>query len=231
MIDLSRIFITISALLMSYPVLATNPDINIIVNEIAWMGNKNSFNDEWIELYNTKETSIDLSGWTLKSFNEKIKIELVGQIQPKSYFLLERTNDDTVLGIKADQIYTGALNNNGNHLILSFNGIVMDEINCSNGWFAGDNKTKQTMEKGSNDWYHSQNPEGTPRTKNDNFNTEKSGVIQNIEIKKDIEMKQKNTPLELKQQILKPFSPLVIASLLSFPLGIAIVFLKRKLKD
>lgn len=224
MINLSRIFITISALLMSYPVLAANSERDIIINEIAWMGTENSYSDEWIELYNTKEVSIDLSGWALKSFNEKIRIELVGQIKPKSYFLLERTDDETIPSIKADQIYTGALNNNGNHLILSFNGIVMDEINCFNGWLAGDNKTKQTMEKGPDGWHHSKNPEGTPKA----WNSEGS---QDIKTKKDIEIKQKNISLELKQQGSFSFSPLVIASLLSFPSGLAIVFLKRKLKD
>lgn len=224
MINLSRIFITISALLMSCPVLATNSEQRIIINEIAWMGTKSSYSDEWIELYNTKEASIDLNGWTLKSFNEKIRIELVGQIKPKSYFLLERTDDETIPSIKADQIYTGALNNNGNHLILSFNGVVMDEINCFNGWFAGDNKTKQTMEKGLNNWHHSKNPEGTPRAWN-------SEGPQDIKTKKDIEIKQKNISLELKQQGSFSFSPLAIASFLSFPAGLAIVFLKRKLKD
>ena len=40
---------------------------NVVINEIAWMGSAASASDEWIELKNTTNESINLSGWTLQS--------------------------------------------------------------------------------------------------------------------------------------------------------------------
>ncbi|MBU4204750.1 lamin tail domain-containing protein [Patescibacteria group bacterium] len=69
--------------------------------------------------------------------------------------------------VAADLIYKGALNNNGEYLGLYnvLNNLV-DEIDCSSGWFTGDNTTKQTMEKTPIGWQMSENPGGTPRAKN-----------------------------------------------------------------
>ena len=52
-----------------------------------------------------------------------------------SYFLLERTNDETVPDIKADLIYKGGLNNKGEHLrLINEQGKIVDEIDCSSEW-------------------------------------------------------------------------------------------------
>lgn len=137
----------------------------VIINEIAWMGTKNSASDEWIELYSDQE--ISLSGWTLEAEDGTPSIDLEGGIQTNGYFLLERTNDESVPDITADQIYTGALSNSGEYLKLKdSNNNTIEEINCSGGWFAGDNSTKQTMERMSSSWQISLNPEGTPRALN-----------------------------------------------------------------
>lgn len=147
----------------------------IVINEVAWMGTKNSYNDEWIELYNSTKSPVRLNGWILKSKRGKPEIELSGTIKAQSYFLLERTDDDAVPEISADQIYTGGLNNNGEHLLLLNNlGEIVDKIDCTLGWFAGSNETKKTMERinpfanGSDpsNWKSSQKTGGTPRTKN-----------------------------------------------------------------
>jgi len=93
----------------------------------------------------------------------------------KGFFLLERTNDETVSNIKADLIYKGGLNNKGEHLkLINSQGKVVDEIDFSSGWFFGDNKTKRTMERinfsksgdDSKNWQTSKNPGGTPKSKN-----------------------------------------------------------------
>jgi hypothetical protein len=39
--------------------------LSVIVSEVAWMGNASSSYDEWIEIYNNTDESIDLSGWVL----------------------------------------------------------------------------------------------------------------------------------------------------------------------
>lgn len=124
------------------------------VNEIAWMGTSVSSSNEWIELYNDGDTPASLSGFTL--FAEgvgKLSVPLSGSIAPKGFFLLERTNDDTVPGIIADKIYTGILGNSGETLILKdASGTEIQKINGSAGWPAGDNATKETMQWGGNSW-------------------------------------------------------------------------------
>ncbi|PIZ88859.1 MAG: hypothetical protein COX90_02405 [Candidatus Nealsonbacteria bacterium CG_4_10_14_0_2_um_filter_38_17] len=168
------------------PFKSSAANLDVVINEVAWMGTTNSANDEWFELYNNTQNPISLDGWQLISQDGTPKITLSGIIPANGFYLLERTNDDTVPGILADKIYTGALGNSGEYLKLydNLNNIV-DEVNCSEKWFAGDNKTKQTMERmnplvnGSEaaNWQTSpvgnsisngasQNPGGTPKTKN-----------------------------------------------------------------
>lgn len=120
----------------------------VIINEIAWMGTNASTTDEWIELYNNSASTIDLSGWRLTAFDGTPSIDLTGIIGVHDFFLLERTSDNTISDIIANMIYTGVLGNKGEHLQL-FNDktIIVDEINCSSGWFAGDNSLKLSMER------------------------------------------------------------------------------------
>ncbi len=136
---------------------------------------QDSASNEWLELYNNTDQTIDLTGWTLKSISSKFSISLSGSISPRGYFLLERTDDQTLPNIPADQIYTGALSNAGENLELIDNsGNLIDAINCSSGWLAGDNTTKQTMERKdpvlsgneASNWQNSQNAGGTPKSPN-----------------------------------------------------------------
>ncbi|KKS64905.1 MAG: Phospholipase D/competence protein ComEA helix-hairpin-helix domain protein [Parcubacteria group bacterium GW2011_GWB1_42_6] len=142
----------------------------IIINEIAWMGTETSANDEWLELYNNTDESIDLSGWKIIWADKQI--DLSGQIAARSFFLLERTDDNSVPSVVADQIYIGSLNNNGEYLKL-FNSQdnLIDEINAQAGWPAGDNAQKLTMERKSGGiWQNSQISGGTPRLLNSALN-------------------------------------------------------------
>ncbi|KKS38752.1 MAG: hypothetical protein A3G49_04995 [Candidatus Sungbacteria bacterium RIFCSPLOWO2_12_FULL_41_11] len=95
----------------------------VIINEIAWAGTGNSATtseDEWIELKSRSEAEIDLTGWQLKFFKPgepepKIIINLSGKIAPKSYYLIERDDDNAVSIIKADFIasFGAGLDDNG----------------------------------------------------------------------------------------------------------------------
>lgn len=152
----------------------------VAINEVAWMGTEASTNDEWIELVNKTNQEIDLSGWTIRSQENppRISISLNGKIAPNGYYLLERTNDDPVPGIVADQIYTGALNNSsgpgdyGQQLTLNNEG--NNEIDKIHTAYAGDNETKQTAERVSiwalgdekTNWETSQSSPGTPKFQN-----------------------------------------------------------------
>ena len=173
--------------------------LDVVVNEIAWMGTDVSYNDEWIELYNNTGQAINLNDWILKAEDGTPEINLVGIIPANSFYLLERTDDNTVLSIPADQIYKGALGNTGENLrLLDNSGNLIDSVNCSGGWFSGDNKTKQTMEKRSSEisgndtsnWQTSQNPGGTPKAINSQqvtMNNEEEIKSEELKITKEVE--------------------------------------------
>lgn len=121
---------------------------DVVISEIAWMGTVNSANDEWIKLYNNTAEDVDLTGWALEAEDGSPKISLRGMISAADFFVLERTDDESLTGIMASQIYTGALGNNGEHLFLKNSlGVVVDEIDCGSGWFAGENDNKLAMER------------------------------------------------------------------------------------
>ena len=153
-------------LLWDFDVWAANIS-DVVINEIAWMGTVVSYNDEWIELYNNGDTAINLDGWTLKADDGAPEINLSGTIHGKGFFLLERTDDETLPGVSADLIYKGALGNDGENLKLyNGSGGLIDQIICVDVWPAGDNATKQTMERISSNWQNSQDAGGTPKKEN-----------------------------------------------------------------
>lgn len=138
---------------------------DILFSEIAWMGTINSANDEWLELKNNSSQVITLDNWLIKSAISKFQITLSGIIPANGFFLLERTDDDSVPNISANQIYTGALSNSSEKLqLLDTNGEIIDLVDASNGWPAGDNATKQSAERQADlSWSNSLLPGGTPQ--------------------------------------------------------------------
>jgi len=108
---------------------------------VAWSGTQASTSDEWIELYNTRNSSIDISGWRLVNSigSVDILINNGSTIPAKGFFLLERAHDLTVSDVTADQIYPGALGDINDSLTLSRpNGTIVDTANGDGGpWPAG----------------------------------------------------------------------------------------------
>ncbi|MEK6753629.1 MAG: lamin tail domain-containing protein [Chloroflexota bacterium] len=129
---------------------------SIIINEIAWGGTASGLSDdEWMELYNPGNKSINLSGWRLSAADGTPNILLSGSIAPDGYFLLERgatlTDNTTVANMAASQIYTGnSLENEGETLTL-YDGSnrVIDTANVNAGpWPAGTaSSTYASMER------------------------------------------------------------------------------------
>jgi DNA uptake protein ComE-like DNA-binding protein len=116
-------------------------ELDVVINEIAWMGTSASSTDEWIELYNNTNNTIDLTGWRLVSLTDNSpNIILDKTISPFGFYLLERSSDNTISDISADQIYTGALNNNPCEILVLYdkNNNIIDKTVCSgNNWPAG----------------------------------------------------------------------------------------------
>ncbi|MBU4224170.1 lamin tail domain-containing protein, partial [Patescibacteria group bacterium] len=118
----------------------------VVINEVAWMGTPASGSDEWIELYNRTDYEIDLNNWILYSETDlKPYINLSGIIPAKGYYLIERTDDNTVLGITADwkgsfgstQGGGSGLDNGGENLILSYASTTIDEVPYCYKWCGG----------------------------------------------------------------------------------------------
>jgi hypothetical protein len=160
----------LALLLILFPTISHG---NVVINEIAWMGQEDGYSKEWIELYNDGTNSVDLTGWKLAI--TKKEITLTGTIGPDSMYLLEKDNDSTISDEKADFIFKKSLSNKGEYLELSDKeGVAVDSVDCSGGWFSGDNKKKLTMEKTAPDkngndrssWKNSNEPGGTPNKEN-----------------------------------------------------------------
>lgn len=141
----------------------------VVINEIAWMGTSESSNKEWMELKNISSQNIDLTGWILKAEDGSPLIHLASTtLAAGEYFLLERTDDETLPQITSDQIYVGALEDSGEKLqLLDKDGELIDEIDNSNGWLFGDKDTKLTMERKADfNWQNSTLVNGTPKAQN-----------------------------------------------------------------
>lgn len=106
---------------------------SVYISEIAWMGDSESANNEWIELYSTE--SVDLTGWSLVALDGTPSISLSGTID--GAFVVYRGNQ-----------YSGALENAGEVLILSdASGAEVDRVDGSDGWgIGGDNDSKETAQ-------------------------------------------------------------------------------------
>lgn len=147
----------------------------VFVSEIAWMGDMVSANNEWIELANNGNVPVDLSGWTLAAADGSPAITLSGTIASGGYFLLERTGDGSVPGITADMIYTGALSNAGETLVLrDATGVAHDTIGGGENWsnIGGDNITKDTAQRIAVGWV---TMPPTPRAANANGDSSAGG--------------------------------------------------------
>ncbi len=155
-----------------------NANKKVILNEISWMGSQKSFSNEWIELKNISNEKVDISGWEILNNNKAIKIVFPDKtiLNPMEMYLLERTNDDNVLHVRADLIYVGAIKNSNEELrLLDSSCFVMDSVKASPDWPAGSNEEKRTMERKSDfSWYTSSancinGVCGTPKAENSPF--------------------------------------------------------------
>jgi len=125
------IFIYFLSLLLPFSAKAESK--YVIINEIMWMGSSASTADEWLELKNTTNQTIDLSNFSIEgagASGSTIQI-FDGIIGPHDYFLISNYNKDenTILDIEPDMIEKNiSLSNSSLKLVLKdANGVVVDE--------------------------------------------------------------------------------------------------------
>lgn len=141
----------------------------VIINEIAWMGAPSGATHEWVELRNVSSTSVDMSGWQLINENEKLRVTFPQKsLFDKPYILIARPATQGALGLDASLTFTGALRNSNEGLRLYDNECnLIDEVRVSPTWVAGNNASKQTMERLSDlSWGTSIPIGGTPNAPN-----------------------------------------------------------------
>ena len=121
----------------------------VVINEVAWMGSATGATHEWIELRNASATPVDISGWQILNGNERLHITFPQQsIFDPPYMVLARSVASAPLGLNARLIFTGSLRNSNEGLRLYDNEChLIDEVPIAAKWPAGDNATKQTMER------------------------------------------------------------------------------------
>jgi hypothetical protein len=157
-----------------FPASASAPSTTreIILNEIAWMGSPLSSTAEWMEIKNIASTAISLSGWQLLDASGKIKISFMdgdGALAPGGLLLLSRGTTTPASAIGATKAYSGDLVNTGDMLaLMDPQCAVSDYLDASGGWPAGNNTTKQTLERDADGigWHASAQPGGTPGAEN-----------------------------------------------------------------
>ena len=180
--------ISLFALLPPYLTLA-NESLSIVINEIAWMGTEVGWRDEWIELRNMTNRDIDISGWIIENASKNhgpLEIPQDGKhtIFSNSYYLISyyskadnllepKTALDVIVDWRVKNMgiisFANNYKDNGQLRLKDNYGTLIDQTlsPTDNNWPAGDNKTKQTMERtNSGNWQTSQEPNGTPRTEN-----------------------------------------------------------------
>ncbi|MFZ5363880.1 MAG: lamin tail domain-containing protein [Patescibacteria group bacterium] len=134
---------------------ATSGDV--VINEIMWMGSTASSADEWIELKNTTNSDIDLSGWTIDGAGTSggaITITASYTIIPAhGYFLISNyseNNASSKLDVIPNLVTTNiSLPNTQLLLILKdTTGAEIDRADDGSGPpLAGDNTNKYSMER------------------------------------------------------------------------------------
>jgi hypothetical protein len=139
----------------------------IILNEVAWMGSASSSNAEWMEIKNISGSDVDLNGWQLVNASGKIKISFVSgdTVSSGGLLLLSRSGSSSTVG----KSYSGSLVNSGDILaIMDPQCNVSDFLDASSGWPAGNNTTKQTLERDADGigWHTSALAGGTPGAEN-----------------------------------------------------------------
>jgi hypothetical protein len=216
----------------------------VVINEIAWMGTpaqgveeKQWWRYEWLELYNTKDQPLQIDAWTIELSREEpdFRVSLSGVIPAHGYFLAGASEKIPNLDLNYKNL-GGKFFNGGQKVVLKNSlGEVIDEVNALLGWPAGDNKTKQTMERkaGSDPttpapWYTSAEPGGTPKTQNSEGYQPPAKKVKNTGDSNDISLQNEKDlfrSFESRVPVVNPIA--LVAGLVALGFSGVLVALKR----
>ncbi|MBI4239820.1 hypothetical protein HY620_02450 [Candidatus Uhrbacteria bacterium] len=122
---------------------------DVFFKEIAWMGDRESPNNEWFAFQKISPGPLDISGYQAVNENEKIRAlvpEKTLLTDEKPFFVFGRK--ETISGVTPDATYAGALRNTKEGLrLFDTNCLVLDEVLALPSWPAGDLKAKTTMKR------------------------------------------------------------------------------------
>jgi len=226
---------------------------DVALNEIAWAGTIASAFDEWIELKNNTTSTISLNGWKILGFKKgattsSLTISLSREILPQDFFLLERSDDQSILDVSADLTFKGAIIDGGMRFELrDENDNLVDFFDFSEGWGEATQKNSVSGKKipislervdprlpGAlkENWKYNNLlvRNGKDAGKNEIFGTPKFENSVFIERKITIisESNQLRKPLEIfgEIKISKDFSPYLISSQQFVPFGTTLILEK-----
>ena len=198
--SLAFVFIVSLTLTVDYIVLAQGDDKNIVINEIMYHPPSDLEGEEFIELYNTGKTPVDLSGW---KFTKGIRYTFPQGtiIEPDGYLVVCRALDEFRAAYGEDIIAVGnfkrKLSNRGEQVVLSDNtGRTIDSVKYADRlpWPVGADGYSSSLERicpkasgEASNWAPSplpmneRQPTGTPGRRNANYSEELPPVISEIE--------------------------------------------------
>jgi DNA/RNA endonuclease YhcR with UshA esterase domain len=131
-----------ATVIMPLPSFAAAP---AYISEVAWAGSSLSASDEWIEILNTTENNLDMSGWSLTGAGSKetdIVLPEGSVVAPNSTFLIgnyDAQHENSTLAIEPNFVTASlSLPNSGLHLHLLDNDFaVVDVAGGTGAPFAG----------------------------------------------------------------------------------------------
>jgi len=118
----------------------------VVINEIAWAGTRSNADDEWIELYNRRSDTVDLSNVALVASDGTPYMTLSGTVAANSYYLIERDSSDTTSVSEDTTSAFGDMSDSGEvltlaHVIGTTATTTLDATpalaDCGGGWCGG----------------------------------------------------------------------------------------------
>jgi len=136
---MSRIGLILAVLAVPIILMAAEP-LDVVINEVMWMGTSVT-SDEWIELLNTTALPVDLTGWYIT--DDVVTVyALSGVIPANGYYLIEKR--ELATDVTADLIMgTLVLSNSPGDALSLFDATAtpIDVLSTGVAWYAGINGT------------------------------------------------------------------------------------------